>query len=150
MRRFIKNLPAGVASGIITLVVMYLSLSSNPLGDTDIMLFEHADKFFHFVMYFCVGCVYYLDYAKFRLPHHTKLNGEAAVVASAIVLSGLLEIAQGFTAKRSMDAFDFAANVLGALAAFAFVKYYFMKQFRHYLLRHRHRSSHHYKTDEAS
>ncbi|MGN1246738.1 MAG: hypothetical protein ACI4UN_08885 [Muribaculaceae bacterium] len=145
MRRFIKNLPVGIASGIVTVIAIYLSLSSNPLGDTDIMFFENADKFFHAVMYFGVASVYYLDYAKSRLPHHTKLNGEAAVTVAAIVFSGLMEIAQGFSGRRTMDPWDFAANVAGALLAFLFMKFYFVTVFRHYLLRHRHHhhSSHH-------
>ena len=151
MRRFIKNLPVGIASGLVTIIAIYLSLSSNPLGDTDIMLFENADKFFHAVMYFGVTSVYYLDYAKSRLPHHTKLNGEAAVTVAAIVFSGLMEIGQGLIGNRTMDPWDFAANVAGALLAFVFVKFYFITVFRHYLLRHhRHHHSSHRKSNEAS
>lgn len=149
MRKFIKNLPVGVASGVITLIVLYLSLSADPFGSSSLKLFKNADKLVHFIMYFGVAFVYYLDYAKFLLPHHTKINGEAATVTAAIVLSGLMEIAQGFTGRRTMDVWDFAANVAGALVAFVFIKFYFMKVFRHYLMRHRHRSPHR-RTNETN
>ena len=152
MRRFIKNLPVGIASGIVTIIAIYLSLSSNPLGDTDIMLFENADKFFHAVMYFGVASVYYLDYAKSRLPHHTHLESELTIIFTAIVLSGFMEIAQELTGVRTMDLWDFIANSAGCITAFAFIKLYFMHVFRRYLLkgsRNRPSSSHHHSRNEG-
>ncbi|MGN0212187.1 MAG: VanZ family protein [Muribaculaceae bacterium] len=143
MRRFLRNLPVGVASGIVTLLVIYFSLSAHPIGADQLIIFEGADKILHFIMYFGLSAVYYLDYAKFRLPHHTRLNAEAGVTTAAIVLGGLMEIAQGFTGKRQMDFLDFLANTAGAIAAFLFIKYYFMNIFRSYFLHKRHHHRHH-------
>ena len=70
---------------------------------------------------------------------------------AAIVFSGLMEIGQGLIGNRTMDPWDFAANVAGALLAVVFVKFYFITVFRHYLLRHhRHHHSSHRKSNEAS
>ena len=92
-------------------------------------------------MYFVVASVYYLDYAKFRYPHHTKLNGEAGTIVAAIVLGGVLEVMQGLSGKRQMDVNDFYANSLGAIAAFLFIKFYFINVFRSYF---KHSSTHHH------
>ena len=127
MKRFLRKLPVGISSGVMTLIVIYLSLSADPIGADKVMLFEGADKIIHFIMYFVLSSVYYLDYAKFRLPHHTKLNAEAGLTAAAIVFSGLMEIFQGLSGARQMDIFDFIANFAGAIAAFLFIKFYFIK-----------------------
>ena len=141
MKRFLRKLPVGISSGVMTLIVIYLSLSADPIGADKVMLFEGADKIIHFIMYFVLSSVYYLDYAKFRLPHHTKLNAEAGLTAAAIVFSGLMEIFQGLSGARQMDIFDFIANFAGAIAAFLFIKFYFIKIFRQYFLPKRHRHS---------
>ena len=151
MRKFIKTIPAGIASVAITLLVAYLSLSPRPFGESHFFFFENADKVVHFLMYFGLASVYYLDYAKSRLPHHTHLEGEASIIATAIVLGGFMEIAQELTGVRTMDLWDFIANTAGALAAFAFIKLYFMHQFRRYLLKgSRRKSSSHRSRNEKS
>ena len=152
MKKFIKNFPPGVASILITLVVAWLSLSPHPLGGANFILFKNADKLVHFLMYFGLASVYYLDYAKSRLPHHTHLEGELTIIFTAIVLSGFMEIAQELTGVRTMDLWDFIANSAGCITAFAFIKLYFMHVFRRYLLkgsRNRPSSSHHHSRNEG-
>lgn len=142
MRRFIKKIPAGLTSAIVTVLVLYFSLSAHPIGAEKIMWFKGADKMWHFIMYFVLTCIYYMDYIKYKYPHHTKLNGEALAVAFAIVLGGVLEVLQGLSGKRTMDSADFWANTAGAIAAFLFVKFYFMSVFRRYLKPRHHHHSH--------
>ncbi len=141
MRKLLRKLPAGITSALITVIVLYFSLSAHPVGAEDLMWFVGADKMWHFIMYFVVASVYYLDYAKFRYPHHTKLNGEAGTIVAAIVLGGVLEVMQGLSGKRQMDVNDFYANSLGAIAAFLFIKFYFINVFRSYF---KHSSTHHH------
>ncbi len=146
MKRFLRKLPAGVTSVLITVVVLYFSLSAHPVCADELMWFAGADKMWHFIMYFVVAGVYYLDYAKYKYPHHTKLSGEACAMVTAIVLSGVLEVMQGMSGKRSMDICDFYANTCGAVASFLFIKFYFIQVFRKYLKsgsRHHH---HHHRS----
>lgn len=142
MKKFLRKIPVGVTSAIVTLIVLYFSLSADPVGAKKLMWFEGADKMWHFVMYFVVASVYYLDYAKFKLPHHTKLSVEALMIMLAILLGGLLEILQGLGGTRQMDIYDFWANTLGAFSAFLFIKFYFLKVFRRYF-NGKHRHHHH-------
>lgn len=142
MRKIIRLIPVGVISAIVTALVAYFSLSANPIGAEEIMWFDGADKMWHFILYFIVEMVYFLDYAKFKLPHHTELNGEAMTLASAIVLSGVFELLQGLIGSRSMEGADLCANIFGAIAAFLFVKYYLITVFRKYMMPRRHHRHH--------
>ncbi|MDO4511579.1 MAG: hypothetical protein Q4B68_07170 [Bacteroidales bacterium] len=94
MKKFIVNIPFGVCSIIITLMVAYCSLATNPLNVNSVSLFPGFDKVAHVVMYLACTTVYLFDYAKFKLPHHTTLNAELAITCSAAVLGLLMEVAQ--------------------------------------------------------
>lgn len=143
MRKFLKKVPSGLVSVIVTIVILYFSLSPHPVGAEELMWFEGADKLWHFIMYFVVASVYFLDYAKYKFPHHTKLNGEAVTTVTAIVLGGVLEILQGLSGSRQASMADFFANTLGAIAAFLFIKFYFISVFRRYFNGgHRHHHKH--------
>ena len=82
MKRFFRFVPTGVTSLIVVLVIAYLSLSSDPLGASHVHLFPGSDKVAHFLMYAVASMAFIIDYAKFRLPHHTRLNVDMAVTAT--------------------------------------------------------------------
>ena len=150
MRKLLLLIPAGVLSVIVILAIAYASLSSDPMGISHIHLFEGADKVMHFLMYFVASVVFITDYAKVRLPHHTRLNAELALTASAMLLGLLMEVGQLVLTpeSRSYDILDLVVNCLGALAGFAFLRYcggmhrYRRMMLSHHYSGHRHRHRH--------
>ena len=74
--KFLKIIPNWVISTVVLLLIIYISLDSNPLDINSIILFEGADKLIHFIMYFVLCSAYIIDYAKSRMPHHTKIGPE--------------------------------------------------------------------------
>ena len=145
MKKFILAIPVGVPSSIIIILITYLSLASNPLDINDISLFPGFDKLAHVIMYFGAACVFILAWANFKMPHHIKLNNELALTTFAILLGGLMEIAQLVMAQgRSFEVTDWFADILGALAGWATIHFWFMHIFRKYLLRTSSRKLHHH------
>lgn len=144
-------IPKGLCSVIITAVVAYLSLSSNPLDITSFQFtFPGIDKVVHFLMYFALVMAYLYDYCKFKLPHHTSLNIELMLTASAAVLGLMMEIGQlVFTNCREFDIFDCLANAVGALCGFLLMRFWGIHLLRHYFLasKHSHRLHHHYHAE---
>jgi VanZ family protein len=144
MKKFLIAIPVGVPSVIITVLIIYLSLSPNPFDANKIQLFNGADKVVHGIMYFFAAAVYILDYAKFKLPHHTRVNLELAFTATAGLIGGLLEVAQLIMQNgRTYDPMDWLSDLVGAALAFLLIHFWFMHKFRKYLYYsirpHRHR-----------
>lgn len=147
MKRFLLALPCGLLSVIAIGIVAYLSLWPDPLGASHISLFPGSDKVVHFLMYFVCTSVFFFDYAKHRLPHHTKLNVVLALTTAAIALGLLMEVGQlALQLGRTFDYNDIIANSLGALAALAAFKWIgehsFRNSFFHNMRHHRSHRSH--------
>ncbi len=144
MRKLIKSIPAGIASALTCLLIAYLSLDPNPLDINDVPLFPGSDKLLHAIMYCCATVVFLLDYAKSRLPHHTKINNEVAITAATMVFGFVMEILQlVMRMGRSYDMLDVVANCIGAAMGFVAVRYWLMHRFRHMMLKHKHHHHHH-------
>lgn len=140
-------IPVGVPSSIIIIAIAYLSLASNPLDINDMTLFPGFDKLAHVLMYFGAACVFLLDWANFKLPHHIKINNELALTAFAVLLGGMMEIAQLIMGQgRSFELFDWLADIVGAIGGWATIHFWFMRLFRNYMLhsrKHKHQHRHH-------
>lgn len=139
-------IPAGVLSAVVVAAIAYASLSADPMGISQLHLFAGADKVVHFLMYAVASVVFIVDYAKVRLPHHTRLNVELALTASAMLLGLLMEVGQLVIAPefRSYDKLDLVVNCLGALAGFAFMRYGGgMHRYRRMMLSHHYSSRRH-------
>lgn len=150
MKTFLRNIPVGTLSVIAIAIIAYLSLARDPLGASHVSLFKHSDKVAHFLMYFMATYAFTIDYAKFKLPHHTKLNHELALMASAMLLGLIMEVLQ-LTMKigRGYDIIDILFNCLGAFAGFLHLKWRGLKNFRHIMLHshsHHHHHHHHHST----
>ena len=149
MKRFFKKLPVGVLSAIAIVVIAYLSLAPNPVGG-GLHLFPHSDKVAHILMYFFATILFLMDYAKFKMPHHTKLNVEIALMASAMLLGLVMEVLQLIMQiGRGYDIFDLAANCTGALLGFGYMKWKGLHKVRVMLSRSSHHHHHHHKHDDA-
>ncbi|GAB4388811.1 MAG: hypothetical protein Kow0025_10340 [Thermodesulfovibrionales bacterium] len=105
-----------------TLVVwlaMVFVLSIYPLGESRFD-FSHSDKVFHFVLYSITCALIFAILNASRSPFLRRHALLAAVVLASVY--GLaMETAQVFTARREFSLLDEAANIMGALAAAAFI-----------------------------
>ena len=96
----------------------------------------------HFVLYFVVALVFILDYAKARLPHHSKINQEMALAAVTGVLALLMEIGLMWRTNGSYNVSNVYAAAVGAALAFLFYHFWLLHPFRHYLY---HSIQHHWR-----
>ena len=144
-----KNTPNWLISSITIGLICYASLDSNPLNINSLTLFKGADKIIHLIMYFILYLTLILDYSKTQMPHHIKLNIEAAICFASIAFGLLMEVLQGhITEYRSFDILDIAFNTAGAIIAFITVKFWIMHKFRRYMVPfyiYAHSKSHHKK-----
>ncbi|MBR6432687.1 MAG: VanZ family protein [Muribaculaceae bacterium] len=107
------------------------------------MHFKNSDKVVHFLMFFFLGFAYLFDYTKYKSPRHTKLNKELAFTAVAAMVGLLTESAQLVMGLgRSFEVADIIFDMIGALAAFAFMRWKGGHLLRKYAFRrtHKHRS----------
>ncbi len=150
MKKIILAIPTGTLSVLVTLLLLYLSLASNPFDVRSVHLFPNADKCVHFLMYFGCAMVYMYEYAKHRLPHHTNLNGELAIASSLAVMGVFIETAQmTLTSDRSFEWLDCLANATGAFTGFLLM-HFWGKHYIHSMLyktviakkQHRHYKKH--------
>jgi hypothetical protein len=143
MKSFILGIPKGITTVLMLLIVFYFTFANNPLGVDSLKIFPFAEQVGHFILYFIVALAFILDYAKARLPHHSKINVEIALAAVAGVLSILMEISLMIkTHGYNYDYKNFIAGCLGATAAFLFYHYWLLHPFRHYLY---HSIQHHWR-----
>ncbi len=146
MKKIILAIPTGIFSLIATAAIVYLSLSTDSVVVNEMGLFPGFDKIAHFISYFGCAAIYLLDYAKFKIPHHTKLNIELVLTTTAILLGLFMEIAQLVLANgRSYELLDWVSDIAGAVFAFLFMHYYFLHIFRKKFYRtavHNHRHRH--------
>ncbi len=143
MKNFILSIPRGVSSAVMVLIVLYFTFANNPLGVDALKIFPYAEQVGHFILYFITALVFILDYAKARLPHHSKINQEMALAAVAAVISIVMEILLMIkTNGYNYDLLNFYAATVGATAAFLFYHFWLLHPFRHYLY---HSIQHHWR-----
>lgn len=143
MKSFILSIPKGLPSALAIAIMLFFTFARNPLGVNSLKVFPYAEQVGHLVLYFVVALVFILDYAKARLPHHSKLNQEIVLAATASVLSLLMEIGLMFhTNGYNYDLTNWAAGTVGAIGAFLFYHYWLLHPMRHYLY---HSIQHHWR-----
>ena len=149
LEKCVLSLPKGLMSLVITAVIVYLSLAANPLNLNNVHFFRGFDKLSHVVMYFLCAVAYILDFAKIRFPHKTRMGQEIALMSCAIILGGLMEVAQLVMENgRTYDPFDWVADSVGAALGFFFLNLWYLHRLRKYYygyLYHSHKHHHHHK-----
>jgi len=152
MKKFLRSIPAGTLSAIVTALIIYLSLASDPFEVSKVKLFAGADKVIHVIMYLGATMVYIYEYVKHCLPHHSKLDKELVITASAIVLGLLMEMAQLFLNNgRTYELSDWFADIIGAVLGFLVMHFILNHYVRSYFLssRRRHHRHHHHQSEES-
>lgn len=124
------------------LMVFYFTLANNPLGINALNVFPYASQVGHFILYFLTALVFILDYAKARLPHHSKINKEMALAAVSAVLSLLMEIALMWRTNGNYEIKNVYAGTIGSILAFLFYHFWLLHPMRHYLY---HSMQHHWR-----
>lgn len=123
-------------------LMVFFTFAKNPLGVNSLKVFPFAEQVGHLVLYFFIALVFILDYAKARLPHHSKINQEIGLAASAATLSLIMEIGLMWKTGFNYDMNNVVAATIGAALAFLFYHYWLLHPFRHYLY---HSIQHHWR-----
>ena len=123
-------------------ITIFFSLTDNPLGIKSLKVFPFAEQVGHLVLYFIVALVFILDYAKARLPHHSKINQEMALATVAAVISLVLEIIRMWMTGYNYYMRNVYAAIVASTLAFLFYHFWLLHPFRHYLY---HSIQHHWR-----
>ena len=142
MKTFILSIPKGVPTAVMLLVVLYCTFAKNPFGVNALKDFPYAEQIGHFVLYFIAALVFILDYAKARLPHHSKINQEIGIAVATGVLSMIMEILLMWRTGYNYDPHNIVVAFIGALVAFLFYHFWLLHPMRHYLY---HSIQHHWR-----
>ena len=128
MKSFLLSIPKGLPSVIMVVLVLYFTFAPNPFYINSLKVFPFAEQLGHLVLYFVTAMVFICDYAKARLPHHSKVNKEIALMI--------------FTHGFNYDISNVYAAFVGATIAFLFYHFWLYHPFRHYLY---HTVQHHWR-----
>lgn len=105
---------------IVLAAVLWLTLAPDPVPDTGIELFPHADKIVHAVMMGGLASVVFFDYKRIA-AHRKKRFGFRPVMIMALctaLFAAVDEWAQGAMAiGRSSDFYDLLADWAGIILA---------------------------------
>lgn len=142
MKSFLLSIPKGVPTIVMVLLILFFELSRNPLGINSLRHLPMAPQVGHFILYFIAALVAILDYAKSRLPHHSKINQEMALAAVTAVFALVIEIIVMGRNNGYIDLSNVWAAALGAVLAFVFYHFWLLHPFRYYLY---HSIQHHWR-----
>ena len=142
MKSFLLSIPKGVPTVLMIAIVFFFTFAKNPLYVNSLRVFPYAEQVGHFILYFVMATVLILDYAKARLPHHSKINQEIALAAVSAVTALLMEIGLMFHTGYNYDIHNVYAGAAGAICAFLFYHFWLLHPFRHYLY---HSIQHHWR-----
>lgn len=113
------NLPHYLPTTIVAAIILYLTLLPHPLPETNLPLFDGADKVVHAAMMLTLMLTMSIDYA--RQQYDTAVSQLPArvyttICAITILFGGSIEIVQYLMGLgRSADMADFIADAAGAL-----------------------------------
>lgn len=117
-QRYLSRVPGGLLSLATTVLILWLTLSPDPIGGIDIPLFKGADKVIHALMFGFLTCMILLDRQRRRGWKHM---GWGAVAISATLSSALgigIEFAQDtMQLGRSKEISDMIADCAGSILA---------------------------------
>lgn len=112
-------MPSYLPSVVITLLLFYLTLVPDPLPRIE-QPFLHVDKLAHVAMMLVVSLVYAFDYTRRERQHMLSLPVTLWIFLITVALGGFIELAQGTElVNRGCDVWDFVADSLGSVIAFA-------------------------------
>ncbi len=123
----LRRLPPFLLTVIVELTILYLTLWPDPLPDSDIKLFPHADKVIHFLMFGGLAGMTCLDTAVWRRGNISQLTIVVIAIMSAL-MGGIIELLQDWMGYgRSAEWLDLIADSAGAFTGAA-VAYFLIRK----------------------
>lgn len=125
LQKYLSRVYPGILSSLTVLAILWLTLAPHPLPDSDVSLFEHADKVAHALMFGGLVLSLVVDRELYRnriyqqtgrLPRQGNLRSLLMIALTAIAFGGLVELLQAaMDMGRGCDPVDFLADVAGVL-----------------------------------
>lgn len=116
MKKLLEKMPAWTLTALCLGAILWLTLASKPLGDTEIQLFPHADKVAHAIMFGGFSFCIILDYVrKHRWTNCRLLTCVSAALASIILGIATEYLQNAMHAGRTGDPLDLCADFAGAV-----------------------------------
>ena len=116
--KFFLKFPTGGPTTIVLALILYATLTPNPVEIDPEFMFPHMDKAIHFIMFFFLVWAMAFDAAKITKSTELPTLQIRLVVAAAFVVGMLTELLQSIMeAGRTGALDDLVADVIGALVA---------------------------------
>ena len=116
--KFFLKFPTGGPTTIVLALILYATLTPNPVEIDPEFMFPHMDKAIHFIMFFFLVWAMAFDAAKITKSTELPTLQLRLVVAAAFVVGMLTELLQSLMeAGRTGALDDLVADVIGALVA---------------------------------
>ena len=116
--KFFLKFPTGGPTTIVLALILYATLTPNPVEIDPEFMFPHMDKAIHFIMFFFLVWAMAFDAAKITKSTELPTLQLRLVVAAAFVVGMLTELLQSIMeAGRTGALDDLVADVIGALVA---------------------------------
>lgn len=109
--------PGYQLTAAVVIVILYLTLLPQPLGEEDFPLFDGADKVVHFLMFGGLTGTFIFD--RWRLGKTLSIRGALLTALCSALLGGIIEWLQHAMnfGRTGNDIYDALANTLGAFTA---------------------------------
>lgn len=129
LQKYLSRVYPGILSSVVVMAILWLTLAPHPLPDSDVSLFEHADKVVHALMF--GGLVFSLVVDRElcrqrryelsgKLPRGGNLAGLLVIAVAATLFGGGIEVLQSWMGLgRGCDLLDFLADATGAFLSAA-------------------------------
>ena len=116
--KFFLKFPTGGPTTIVLELILYATLTPNPVEIDPEFMFPHMDKAIHFIMFFFLVWAMAFDAAKITKSTELPTLQLRLIVAAAFVVGMLTELLQSIMeAGRTGALDDLVADVIGALVA---------------------------------
>lgn len=116
--KFFLKFPTGGPTTIVLALILYATLTPNPVEIDPEFMFPHMDKAIHFIMFFFLVWAMAFDAAKITKSTELPTLQLRLIVAAAFVVGMLTELLQSIMeAGRTGALDDLVADVIGALVA---------------------------------
>lgn len=116
LQEWMKRVPDWILSIVCLGVILWLTLSPDPLGDVDTQWFEGVDKVVHGIMFFGLTLCFLIDAKRARGWQRLKLPAIGAFTLLGMLIGMGIEFLQP-AFGRGFEFWDMGADAFGAVLA---------------------------------
>lgn len=117
--RWLQRWPKWTATALTVGVILWLTLSSRPVGDVDVPVFPGIDKAVHGIMFGWLAMMLIMDWGKQRGQRAGLPGAFVCAVLSAAFGVGIEFLQASMSLGRSYEVADMYADAAGAGAVYA-------------------------------